>query len=382
MVNMTLKLIDLDAATVYNESRNVGSKGSTAYCPPEMIWKTVSGKYVRLGSYELEVGNPQVRLDEFVPQLLPHPSQDMWSFGCVLYLLCTGSTLFQCSVEDNITKNSDFKVLLEWCQEEIEGRGELIKNKLARNLVSLLLTKDPLKRPSARQVLLHPFFSGVSATRLVGEPANWDVFISYRSVVDAEIAALIYEHLTSCGLRVWWDKKCLRGGQNWEEGFCSGLVDSSIVLCLMSRLAVNNPSEPKWNFEKLERSSHCDNVLLEWRLALELKERGMLRGILPVMIGDLPPDSGLYANFFQSGCKPNPPDVAVDSVESKLRDHLYREGLGLPFGEYETVNSLLSKVLLNQGVFIEGQLIDSVKNVCSSVLSAITALNCHSHALL
>ena len=203
-----------------------------------------------------------------------------------MYLLCTGSTLFQCSVEDNISRIFDFSVLLEWSQEEIEGRCELITNKLARNLVFLLLAKDPLKRPSAHRVLLHPFLTGASPARLVGEPAKWDVFISYRSEVDGEIAELIYEHLTAFGLRVWWDKKCLRGGQNWEEGFCSGLVDSSIILCLMSKFAINNPHESRWNFERLETSSYCDNVLLEWRLALELKARGMLYGIIPVMIGD------------------------------------------------------------------------------------------------
>eukprot|EP01040_Poterioochromonas_malhamensis_P025716 gene25716-32144_t len=50
------------------------------------------------------------------------------------------------------------------------------------------------------------------------------------------------------------------------------------------------------------------------------------------MIGDKRPD-GEYSNYFSSGCNPNPPDIVVHALESKLIDHLGREGLGSPYIE-------------------------------------------------
>ena len=41
------------------------------------------------------------------------------------------------------------------------------------------------------------------------------------------------------------------------------------------------------NFANLKQRSPCDNVLLEYTLALELKARGQLRAIFPVFVGDV-----------------------------------------------------------------------------------------------
>ena len=35
-----------------------------------------------------------------------------------------------------------------------------------------------------------------------------------------------------------------------------------------------------------QKASNCDNVLLEWALALEFEQRGMLRGIYPLFVGN------------------------------------------------------------------------------------------------
>ncbi len=58
-------------------------------------------------------------------------------------------------------------------------------------------------------------------------------------------------------------------GVSWEEGFCDGLVKSRIFLPLLSKGVLSN-------FEKLRADSYCDNVLLEYNLALELRERGLI----------------------------------------------------------------------------------------------------------
>ena len=369
-VGLVLKLIDLDCATVYNAGDVAGSKFSSAYIPPEMSWKIVLGEGSLEKSWKSTLNRRPSRTKQRPhrrnPSLLADPSQDMWALGCVMYLLCTGSTLFQSTVQDNLSNESDYDVLRLWEDAVKEKKLAQIPNKLARNLVSLLLSKDRERRPTAQRALEHPFFTGKSVTRLIGDRASWDVFISYRVDTDSEIARLLYDSLTSSGLKVWWDARCLKAGQNWEEGFCSGLVDCSAVLCLMSRGGMKNPSKPWMNFENLERDSRCDNVLLEWRLALELNERGMIEGIFPVMVGDVD-SNGHYSNYFKSGCKPDPPDIPVDQLENKLREHLGREGLGLPYRDYESIASIVQRVLLNQGGFVEGNLQSSIATLASSI---------------
>ena len=49
---------------------------------------------------------------------------------------------------------------------------------------------------------------------MVGETAEYDVFISYRVDSDAHHAEFLYDMMTQAGIKVWWDKKCLeRGGE-------------------------------------------------------------------------------------------------------------------------------------------------------------------------
>jgi len=188
-----------------------------------------------------------------------------------------------------------------------------------------------------------------------------------------EIAQSIYDNLTASGLKVWWDKKCLQPGQSWEVGFCQGLVDSSSIVCIISRGGMKNPDVKWMNWENLQSDSRCDNVLLEWRLALELKERGMIQAIFPVMVGDVD-RNGKFSNFFKSGCKPEAPIVTVDMVETKLREHLDRECLGYPYKDRDTVQSVLNDVLANQGKFVEGEYSDAIEAVCFSIKGMIHGL--------
>lgn len=70
-------------------------------------------------------------------------------------------------------------------------------------------------------------------------------------------------------------------------------------------------------------------MLLEWRLAVELKERGMISKIYPVLVGDhLTIEGNVYSDYFKDGCHPRiVDDVVVKSIEEKLCDHLTNQGL-------------------------------------------------------
>ncbi len=64
-------------------------------------------------------------------------------------------------------------------------------------------------------------------------------------------------------MRPFWDAECLRSGESWEVGFCNAICRSSLIVAVMSRNALAN-------VEHLEPHSACDNVILEYALALAL----------------------------------------------------------------------------------------------------------------
>ena len=366
MVGNTLKLIDLDGAANFSKRDLAGGKVSSAFVPPEMVMLLPDGNAVVRGE-------GLVTAEE---RITAEPAQDMWSLGCILYLMFTGSTLFQCTVEGNMSVEDDLLALLEWRDSYKAKKLACVQDTLARNLLSLLITKNPKKRISASRALSHPFITGRPATRLQGEAESWDVFLSHREGCDDDVVKRIYKVLVEMGLRVWWDLECSipDSGLSHEECNCKGLVGSAYVVCVMSRESLRNPTIQSQNMELLTPLSACDNLLLLWRFALELKDRGMVKGIFPIMIGDRLPD-GQYSNYFKSGCNPNAADVVVESVEECLMSHLEREGLGGPYRSGESVRSVLSQVLSNQGGFLEGDPKDAIQTLCHSVHSMVNVIN-------
>jgi len=179
-------LIDLDASVSIPES--CGVKLSTVYVPPEMLDQDAATGVVTIRRYDV---NP----------LSASISYDMWALGALLYNLCTGQTLWQSSVEDNIVNDRDLLDLFEWSAETKQSKLSKMTNPLARNLISQLLSKDRDHRPDVAHVLSHPFITGhLAPCRLPGQRANFDVFISYRYEADADIANSLEDKLTSAGV--------------------------------------------------------------------------------------------------------------------------------------------------------------------------------------
>eukprot|EP01052_Picozoa_sp_SAG31_P027783 SAG31_NODE_2629_length_5350_cov_2.286612_5_plen_713_part_01 len=130
--------------------------------------------------------------------------------------------------------------------------------------------------------LLSTFFDRVRASA----DRDFHAFISYRVAHDAEAARELYNRLstleieeTGQRLRVFLDQVCLEDGQRWDIGFASALsavvfVPLVSVRCLQG-MATLTPEQDR-----------CDNVLLEWCVALELHQRGCIKAILPMLIGE------------------------------------------------------------------------------------------------
>lgn len=362
------KLIDFDISSPttwdnninINKNNFVGWKSSLAYTPPELLVNVDGVIMLKKFHYENDIA---VSDNVGYTLTVSHPSYDAWSFGVLLFNICTRElSLFHQNDKDEIF-GDDIEKLFSFEPVFIQRKLEKIKDKWARNLISQLLVKDPNRRANMSQVLAHPFLNhGSKPTRMIGEVAEFDVFISYRVASDSHHAQIIYDLLTSRGVKVWWDKVCLQDGVPWEEGFCNGLIKSKIFLPLLSRNALNNSSYINCNLSKLTKDSACDNVLLEYTLALEFRERGLLDFIFPLMIGDelLKSDFGIgvaYGNYFRSGCHPilSPTEeVTVTSVIDKASEHLAKQCLGTMLQNKLSVKEVLDGILANQGYFVEG----------------------------
>lgn len=222
-------------------------------------------------------------------------------------------------------------------------------------------------------IIFQLFLTGKKATRLAGDVARYDVFLSYRVASDLPHARMLYRWLTARGVKVWWDVKCLKGGEQWEDGFCNGLVRSMIFLPIISRGAVNHPSSPRQSFGTLVSDSPCDNVFLEHRLALELRERGLIEKIFPLFFGDQNSE-GTYSKYTFSGdypCHPICSETIIESVECKVRTNLDKQGQGMPFFESQTVQEVMTEITCYQGAFIEGDLVTSMGAAVEMVMDML-----------
>lgn len=354
------KLIDLDAAGRIGTDA-VGFKSSSAYLPPECI--AVIKDSSSSNNDEICIKSP-LRFENNIDLLLAHPSFDVWSLGCVLYQMCTDDVrpLFQGGQDDNITDyktdiGNNLWVLHEWSDSIKNNKLSRVVDNQARNLLSQMLTKDPTKRPTLDRILHHPFLSGKKTARMSGEVPEYDVFISYRVASDSSHAEILYNMLTDEGLKVFWDKKCLKSGEDWKQGFCEGLIRSQHFVCILSKLAINHPEKPWNNFWKLDETSACDNVYLEHRLALELHELGFVDKIFPVMIGEAhhSGDTKVYSPFFGSLAPlKDLKNVCIRSVEADVLEHMQDQGLGTPLQPDRTLSSVISELMKFQGAFVEG----------------------------
>ncbi|KAI8084673.1 kinase-like domain-containing protein, partial [Halteromyces radiatus] len=139
------KLIDFEA------SRTIGEECvgviTPRYCPPEVA---------RATTYGLEGANGVVAT----------ASVDLWALGCVLYELETKRPLFATSIKDETIlhfvshPSSSTPILnngLRWNDQkelEIPHLDRQVRNAHSRQLIKMLLSRDPVKRGSASQLLV------------------------------------------------------------------------------------------------------------------------------------------------------------------------------------------------------------------------------------
>jgi len=200
------------------------------------------------------------------------------------------------------------------------------------------------------------------------------VFLGYRVSSDAGHVEALYYRLKAQGVQVWWDAKCLDPGQPWEGGFADGLSNSAIFVPILSMAALAPCAL------LTATSTTCDNVLLEHQMAMELKERGDIRAIFPVLVGELMSVEGvgdsIYGDFFHKGGMPACGSEVVQSVEAKLMQHLDRLGKGAPrlSASARTVAQTLRGITEYQRVKLEGMRRDAMDKAVAGIVALASSL--------
>lgn len=120
----------------------------------------------------------------------------------------------------------------------------------------------------------------------------------------------------------------------WMGWHCCGFAcfRSGGVVLLLSHAALERFKGIKSGAER------CDNVLLEWTLALVLSKLGLLSFVLPVMCGDYKEteEGTLELEGFSSKVVDQLPDVALKAVHEKVTKYLV-DSQGLPSSKAENM---------------------------------------------
>ena len=168
------------------------------------------------------------------------------------------------------------------------------------------------------------------------------VFFSYRQDSDIDNVERMVDKLGHLhpDVATWWDQKDLKPGEDFVAGFVEGLLRSDIYVPILSKQGLSQLSDLDTD------SGWIDNFFLEMRLALELKSRGDLTSIFPILIG----------NLKEIEVK----DTAVQRVEDKVREILKGAAKGDHLQEPGSVEQTLAAISKRQGYVLQGDLRKSI----------------------
>lgn len=363
-------------------------------------------------SSDVDICNQESTTDsaEFLSQIrvpVGCTALDVWSIGAVLYELIVDAPLFLCSKDDNILHRSDMELLVEWSDNTKVHKLSVVADPLARDLLSKLLTKDPLKRPALSEVLEHEYFKQLDPRSLKFHPNNllanisepvYDFYISHRDTdPDTLIVDKIYSTLTEAGYSVSLglrDDPELVSRLNSDSDRCSiifkKMLQSKTIVLIFSRTGMRNNYYDKFNLELLESSSACDMLLFEHKAAVELQVMINSKNIIPVFIGPVhlssvvdhsietdsliattTNDSFISKYLFHNSsdlndsCYPILRDIVIQSVEQQY----YRcvDDFGYDAGDSDTSKNLsINQILTRSGgqpnrIFLEGDMTSAIQ---------------------
>jgi hypothetical protein len=130
---------------------------------------------------------------------------------------------------------------------------------------------------------------------------RFGLFISYRRWCDKLFAEALFTAASKCQLqpgreyrmKVYLDTVRIAYGQPFDVNFARGLANSTVFSPLVSANCLKN-------FVELGDTDKEDFVLAEWIVALTLQKQGIVKAILPIVMGEQSTDGKYSETFFES----------------------------------------------------------------------------------
>jgi ubiquitin/GTPase SAR1 family protein len=160
---------------------------------------------------------------------------------------------------------------------------------------------------------------------------SYDVFFSYRwTLFDTEILQAIFPIISAILLgkhnrpvQSFLDRHRLQDGQNFVDEFSTALMNSTGIFPVVSCAALERMLTPE---------SNVDNLLLEWTLALEIRDKKVTFFVLPLVVGKVSPECKLRngsfsTSLFQEGIIQQLPQVVCNKTVAKAKAILLKNGM-------------------------------------------------------
>ncbi|MWN06308.1 toll/interleukin-1 receptor domain-containing protein [Gilliamella sp. Pas-s95] len=130
---------------------------------------------------------------------------------------------------------------IELNRQEIQLNKELIADQKKKDKAQLELQKQLTRELQAQQKTISNLFGSSNYTSSTNEstPIEYDVFISHASEDKDDFVRPLAEHLTSLGLKVWYDELTLNWGDKLGRSIDKGLINSRYSVVVLSKHYIN-----------------------------------------------------------------------------------------------------------------------------------------------
>jgi len=218
---------------------------------------------------------------------------------------------------------------------------------------------------------------------------SFTIFLSYRVSTDAVMARAIFDQLNNSitprlkhRVRIFLDSVGLVDGQDWEEGFMEGLVNSHIFVPLVTQGYIEplegEASDPRGPLTKRIRlkgteddtKDHCLQEILTAKALLQNRcPESKLRAILPIYVGPIYRNGEADQLFHKIRGTSAFPDKVSPTTTNKVVEYL-RSYLGLECQEQAeawTLRSVMNELLYGEKGLDTALLTPNIRKVQSKL---------------